>query len=121
MGKLVRIAGWLWFIVPLVLLSYVLWHDLHGEFLRFSYYFVVWGGLLAISGCGGWFLVGMPGAKSVLRVAATAVALYVILIFLIAWGNAPYYGGHDFVFYGYLWLLVALCAGSYFIAGHRAA
>jgi hypothetical protein len=50
-----------------------------------------------------------------------AVALYVILMFLIAWSNAPYYGGHDFLFYGYLWMVIALCGASYYIVGRRAA
>ena len=121
MRAVTRVVGWLWFVVPLALLSYVVWHDVHSEFIRFSYYLVVWGGLLALSGCGGWFLVGMPGAKSVLRVASTAVALYVMLNFLIAWSNAPHYGGHNFFLYSYLWLVIVFCVGSFFVAGRSAA
>ena len=32
----------------------------------------------------------------------------VIVLGLIAWGNAPYYGGHDFLFYGYLGLALEM-------------
>jgi hypothetical protein len=61
--------GWLWFVVPLTLLGYEMWDAIHTEFLGFGFYFVVWGGLLILTLCGAWFLLGMPGAKWVLRVA----------------------------------------------------
>jgi hypothetical protein len=116
-----RIFGWLWLVIPVALLAHQVWVDVHTDFLSFGYYFAVWGGLLAISLCGAWFLIGMPGAKWVLRTAAVAVALYVALMGLVASSNAPFYSGHDFVFYGYVALVVAFCVATYFIAGHRAA
>ncbi len=121
MARVSRVFGWVWLVVPLVLLAYAVWSAVHTEFLSFTYYFFVWGGLLALSLCGAWFLIGMPGAKWVLRFAALAVALYVVLNGLIAWGNAPYYGGHDFLLYGYLALVVAFCGASVYVAGHNAA
>ena len=116
-----RIVGWLWLVVPLLLLGYEVWIGVHSEFIGFAYYFVSWGGLLALTLCGAWFLIGMPGAKWVLRVAAIAVALFVGLNGLIAFSNAPFYAGHDFVLYGFLMLAVAFCVASYLIAGRRAA
>jgi hypothetical protein len=121
MSASARIVGWLWLVVPLVLLTYQVWIGVHSEFLGFAYYFVVWGGLLALALCGGWFLIGMPAAKWVLRVAAIAVALFVALNGLIASSNAQFYGGHDFEFYGYIALAVAFCIATYLIAGRRAA
>src|SRR5262245_42728859 len=121
MATLVRVTGWLWFVIPLVLLAYEIWVGVHTDFISFGFYFAVWGGLLGLSLCGGWFLVGMPGAKWVLRVAVIAVALYVALLFLITSSNAPFYGGHDFLLYVYLGLVIAFCAASCFIAGRRAA
>jgi hypothetical protein len=94
---------------------------MHSEFAGFAYYVAAWGGLLLLALCGVWFLIGMSGAKWVLRVAAVIVALFVVLIGLIAWSNAPFYGGHDVVFYVYLVLAVAFCAVTYFIAGRRGA
>jgi hypothetical protein len=120
MSTTARVIGWLWFVVPLALLVYQMWVDVHAEFLRFAYYFVVWGGLFVLALCGAWFLIGMPGAKWVLRTAAIAVALYVTLLGLIASSNAPFYDGHDFVLYACVALVVAFCAATCLVAGRRA-
>ena len=121
MSASARIVRWLWFVVPLLLVAYLAWNSAHSEFVSFAYYVVAWGGLLAVALCGAWFLVGMPGAKWVLRAAAVVVALLVVLNGLIAWSNAPFYGGHDVVLYNYLVLANVFCAVTYFIAGRRAA
>jgi len=94
--------------------------SVHQEFIRLSYYVVVWGFLLTLALCGFWFLVDGPGAKWVLRAAATVVALYVILMFLISSGDAPFYGGHDYSLYAYMAAGVAFCAFTFYVAGRRA-
>jgi hypothetical protein len=119
-AKVRTVAGWIWLVVPLLLLVAHIWMSVRQEFISLSYYAVVWGSLLALSLCGFWFVIDGPGAKWLLRAAATVVALYVILMFLISSGNAPFYGGHNYFLYAYMAAGVAFCVFTFYVAGRRA-
>jgi hypothetical protein len=114
MRRVVAALGWAWFLGPLFVLAVVAWRDLHAPFLNFGYYFAVWGGLLALSLCGGWFLVGIPGAKWMLRVAALLVMSYAGLVVLLSDGGAVP---------SFYWLsaaVIGFCAATFFLASRRA-
>ena len=114
MRRLTTALGWVWFLGPLFVFAFVAWSDLHAPFLNFGYYFVVWGGLLGLSLCGGWFLVGMPGAKWALRVAALLVTLYAASIVLLSEGGAAP------SFYCLSAAVIGFCAVTFFLASRRA-
>lgn len=83
--------------------------------LSFGYYLAVWGYLLALALCGAWFLVGMRGAKWVLRAAALTVTLYTVLFGLHTEGDAP------IAVYVSLSAIVLFCMASIALAGRSAA
>ena len=120
MGSARRITGWICLIAPLCLLGFHLWVDLRGAFVSFAYYIVSWGSLLALTLCGFWFVLDGPGAKWMLRVAATVTALYIALMFLITLGHAGHHGSHDYLFYTAMVAGVAFCAFTFFVAGKHA-
>jgi hypothetical protein len=86
--RLVFAIGWVWLLGPLASITFQLWTDFHMPFLSFEYYIVSWSSLMFLALCGAWFLIGMPGAKWVLRAAAVLVALYTLLIALLTEGGA---------------------------------
>lgn len=119
MSKIRTVTGWIWLTVPLLLLVANIWVSVHEDFISLGYYVVVWGSLLLMSMCGFWFIIDGPGAKWALRAASTVVALYVILMFLISSGSAPFYGGHNNLLYAYMLAGVLFCIFSFYVAGRR--
>jgi len=115
-----RATGWIWLLGPLLLLVWHFWLSIQNEFISVAYYAVAWGSLLVLALCGFWFLIGGPGAKWILRIAAVLVALYVGLLLVITSGNAPFYGGHDYVGYTFMTLGVAFCVFTILISGRHA-
>jgi len=120
MGTARKIIGWIWLIGPLLLLVGHIWNSVQTDFVSLSYYAVSWGALLGLALCGFWFLVEGPGARWALGIAAVVVALYVGLMFLITSGNAPFYGGHDYLVYTVMAAGVAFCAFTMFVVGKHA-
>lgn len=120
MGAARKVTAWIWLVGPVVLLVAHIWNSLQTDFISLGYYAVSWGALLILALCGFWFLVDGPGAKWLLRIAAALVALYVGLMFLISSGNAPFYGGHDYVMYAVMALAVAFCVFTVLVAGRHA-
>ena len=116
-----RTVGWIWFVAPLAILAYHVRASVRSSFISFEYYIVVWGALLAVAACGAWYLTGMPGAKWALRFAGALVGLFVMLNGLVSASNAPYYGGHDYVLYFCLALVIAFCMFTIAVAGRNVA
>ncbi len=115
MKRLVFAIGWVWLIGPLALLVVQLWTDFHTPFLNFGYYIVSWTTLFFLALCGAWFLIGMPGAKRVLRAAAILVALYTLLIALLTEGGA------SATIYASFAAVLLCCGVTIAIANRRAA
>jgi hypothetical protein len=111
------VVGWVWLAGSLALLTFHIWHATQTDFIRLSYYVIVWGSLNALAVCGFWFLIGGPGSKWLLRAAAIIVTLFIALNFLIAWDYGGRQGNHDFLLYGVLAAVVAFCVLSIAIAG----
>ena len=113
-------TGFAWLVLPLLLLAYFIWSDLQNDFLTLGYYVVLWGSQVLLALCGFWFLVKGPGAKWILRVAATSVALYALLIFLIAFGEGRHSGGHNYLMYTAVAVVIAFCSFTFLVTGKHA-
>ena len=61
------VVGWVWLVGPLALLTFHIWHATQTDFIRLSYYVIVWGSLLALAVCGFWFLISGPGPSGCLE------------------------------------------------------
>lgn len=107
--------GWVWLLGPLALFVFQLWTDIHAPFLNFEYYIVSWTSLLFLALCSAWFLIGMPGAKWVLRAAAILVALYTVLIALLTEGGA------SVAIYASFAAILLFCVATIALASRRAA
>jgi len=111
------VVAWIWMIAPLGLLALHISQSMQTEFIRLSYYVVVWSSLLALAVCGFWFLIAGPGAKWLLRAAALLVALFVAINFLIAWDYGGAQGNHDLGLYSIMCAVVSFCALTAVVAG----
>ena len=114
MKRTVLAFGWVWLLGPLGLLCVTIWNDVHSSFLSFGYYFVSWASLLFLAFCGAWFLIGLPGSNTVLRIAAVTVAIYAALLWFLTEGCAAQ------MVYAGLAALLTFCGASFWVAGHRA-
>jgi len=120
MGAARKLIGWVWLVGPLLVLAVDIWDSTDHEFISLSYYVVVWGVLLAMALAGFWFLIGGLGARWAVIAAAVVSALYTVWLFLIAYGNAPFFGGHDYLMYGLMGAAVLFCISSVALASKHA-
>lgn len=85
------VVAWIWMIAPLGLLALHISQSMQTEFIRLSYYVVVWSSLLALAVCGFWFL--------------------------IAWDYGGAQGNHDLGLYSIMCAVVSFCALTAVVAG----
>jgi FtsH-binding integral membrane protein len=78
MSRVRLTTGILWVVLPLIGFADLLIELNKNAFDNWPRFVPVFGAFLALTACGLYFLLGWPGAKWVLRVAATLSSVYVL-------------------------------------------
>ena len=120
MSRLRLLLGLAWILVPFAFLAFDIYNETQRDFLRWSYYLAVWGGLVLLAMSGLYFLLAMPKAPIVLRIAAVLVALYTSLGIAITVSNAPHYGGINWFALSVPLAIVTFSLFSVLVAGRSA-